>query len=1608
MSRSRTIMNFLTPGSPQLLGDGASSESQKERRNRLARERRVRIKANQPPRSPEEEAAKKEASRVKRNAKARARYALKKAATQPTAEQVAARKLEVRQRRNQQARVRRGAARDRRLSSLVAPSIETPSRYFNTYRSRTFTTGNLASYSEGIRRAATTFWNSLPETWRREGVSITMYYDFFEDRKYGLPQRLDSDGAVLEQYNGHSMTRLEIDGDEGDDNTTDRVTSLASMLELVRLHLLNRVSLKELYESGDLDRTVRGVVGAPVYFTPNHVTFSAHRRRLDKSVKYGDRSTYLFREVLSPNDTGDKKCVWNLLKNELESSRYPIRLSVDEMIEKTGLGSKVTLDQLEIIESQCLVAEGKKKTLKNPIQRGVCIFDARLCLRRLPPYQTPRMQEKMYVNAVIHNKHFYGFRSNQIANSARQNSLSYFEAYIRASAWPSVPENLGEQSWNLFRETQHMQPDYAAIREYLEAKYSLGTDAVKLVRISSTKAAYKAWHEVGGQNGDLTAWMLDEGWALYIEEKPGRAQYPGTWRRAVEGVCKHDAFVASHSDFVKIKGIGEVICEIVDKAPFESFKPSSNAPPPAFIKGLAEVEGTFVAPEVAHDMTWTVAMDIETCSLENSKGQFMTYAVGYRYMGERKRHVAQTEEDLDGRLMWRALQEWQALAEKMNAQQPDDDENSKKKRKSMYIYAHNGSRFDHIDAIHTILANSDEVPTDQLESNGKFISFRWKDLLFRDSCLLVMSSLANACTSFSIPTAKGNLPHLYLQGCRSKAQIIERLHATLTWNDLEPYMQWFSETPEAEMHQRPATRRMHSKAFHAALKSIDPETTDRGGNMVDYWGWVERQPLRKFWTAKREVEISFCKTMSDYLDKDVDALWELCEKVGDKFASELGSDIRVKCTLGSTAEHVWKHTLKKDIPKLLTQEQHDLWQTVNRGGFCGALGQFDYTAAFLEWLWKVDITSLYPAASKRITFTTRKGLQEPLKEWYRAFPDPTAGWFERDFGGEEMTDLHYDLLSDMHGLVRVTFDQSHLKFPFFLKKMQHKTFGTLAPVLKATENYVIPHIRMAYKYGVKIRLHYCQFCKESREVYDNYIERFSEVKNGADAVLKGLFKKNTGVEQHMWNEEDTSAFTKATVDRTTAKLFLNALPGRNNMKLDRRQTLVTGDVNDTVCLRTDDKAFRSTTIEDIQCGDQHAYRATFKEGSYEYHIQNFDVCPYISAYMLGYSKMLMQASFQYIAKIGGKPLYTDTDSIAFAASKKQWKKYRNHFVPIKKEFGGMELEGKYKRLITVGPKKYACVKADGSYEWACNGLPAKANAKTDILSQYESVLAGEVVMTDYFSINATSGFRLHHTEQAQKALRFICLKGRVKDGGIRWWENEEQFREYASGVTPVGFEGETRKVQEALPPIPIHTSEAFEERELYGLQVKPVEITAFPETWKQVGGQSFEQALENPTYCAWALKLEEPNGVLKAFQLYLQGRTIDLRERFPVSWKGVGGRTFEDVAEAEPGYCGWAMKCARPNKVLTNFRAYLASLNGTWVPDEPENLATYTPLKPLPFTGLQLDEQVMQNLQVAVVRDTAAEDELQERISLISGRYKKPQRSVRQVPTMAEMRALRE
>ena len=112
---------------------------------------------------------------------------------------------------------------------------------------------------------------------------------------------------------------------------------------------------------------------------------------------------------------------------------------------------------------------------------------------------------------------------------------------------------------------------------------------------------------------------------------------------------------------------------------------------------------------------------------------------------------------------------------------------------------------------------------------------------------------------------------------------------------------------------------------------------------------------------------------------------------------------------GSIAEHICMYTLLKPIPKLRNERQHDFWQRVNRGGFCGPLMGFDPTAPPGWSMYKIDITSLYPAAANKFGFMTTLGKKAPLAKYYRDLPDPTVnpstgegGWFRYDYQCKKM------------------------------------------------------------------------------------------------------------------------------------------------------------------------------------------------------------------------------------------------------------------------------------------------------------------------------------------------------------------------------------------------------------------------------------------------------------------------------------------------------------------------------------------------------------------------------------------------------------------------------
>ena len=307
--------------------------------------------------------------------------------------------------------------------------------------------------------------------------------------------------------------------------------------------------------------------------------------------------------------------------------------------------------------------------------------------------------------------------------------------------------------------------------------------------------------------------------------------------------------------------------------------------------------------------------------------------------------------------------------------------------------------------------------------------------------------------------------------------------------------------------------------------------------------------------------------------------------------------------------------------------------------------------------------------------------------------------------------------------------------------------------------------------------------------------------------------------------------------------------------------------------------------------------------------------------------------------------------------------YKARFEPLKKTFGGMEAEevcgsATFTRLVTIGPKKYACITEDGSYHWNANGVPAKQNTRMDVLRESsEPVLDGETVNTNYFSINAGANFQLAHTTGATKKLRFICLKGAVENGGIRWWKNYDEFAAYAGSLVDVGHDvhipyekGEPIKFQSFTEALEGEDGEDMTvSREVVRQIENPKQKRPNP---KREERESFVYILREKEgvgtyvgYSPWPEKrLRQHNGELSGGAQCTEGR----------QWEHaliVGG--FEDQTTAKRFESALQHKsCHHVSEWLTNAQELMKEDDGTYIAHKAEK-ETPRPAKDLSCSTVQ-------------------------------------------------------
>ena len=116
-----------------------------------------------------------------------------------------------------------------------------------------------------------------------------------------------------------------------------------------------------------------------------------------------------------------------------------------------------------------------------------------------------------------------------------------------------------------------------------------------------------------------------------------------------------------------------------------------------------------------------------------------------------------------------------------------------------------------------------------------------------------------------------------------------------------------------------------------------------------------------------------------------------------------------------------------------------------------------------------------------------------MAKYCKGFPDPSVnpstsegGWKQFDFKGVTMQDKADKELEDMHGAIKLRFDQTELaerRFPYFVVGMGCGVHSTLALVMRGEEYFTTPVVRMGYHLGMDNEVFECEYTEKTCEHY---------------------------------------------------------------------------------------------------------------------------------------------------------------------------------------------------------------------------------------------------------------------------------------------------------------------------------------------------------------------------------------------------------------------------------------------------------------------------------------------------------------------------------------------
>jgi len=516
-----------------------------------------------------------------------------------------------------------------------------------------------------------------------------------------------------------------------------------------------------------------------------------------------------------------------------------------------------TLDDIKMINATSVKPPFNRITgkalnkSKKPCIIGIALIGGNGDLVHLPP----KIQDSCIIPLLMNNGHVTNFTDIKIGRRIIQDQLELYKACIRFKYQQKgldTPKSVYEDAWKLFIDTQHHQPNIKAVQteisEILQCNIDFKSDIMRTYKkVKNTSIMeWKTKFELNRCNDMLAAWMLGEGADKYYAEKPGRAMYPNTFPKAIRGVVNINQRITKESceSILKANGVGEVITNLIkETAPWEVIKEhdsvhlecvdqfekqSGNAMvikmegvKAKIAKYESETSEKFpidptiqsqilndLSPEygsVEFNMNDYVAFDIETASCHLNPGVFKTYAAQLKHASVSQTFIANTVGELIGN---KCLTDMITRLLEIEAARPRVYKQAKKGKSEdvtppLYVVAHNSSKFDAVDVLHTIFMQDGLELSGFLKSNGRFITFMLNNKIkFIDSFLFTMGSLKQVAVSLGLKSQKLSLPHKYLQGCSTYREIIHRLHGDVMWEELGPYMDWFEDTRMEDLQER--------------------------------------------------------------------------------------------------------------------------------------------------------------------------------------------------------------------------------------------------------------------------------------------------------------------------------------------------------------------------------------------------------------------------------------------------------------------------------------------------------------------------------------------------------------------------------------------------------------------------------------------------------------------------------------------------------------------------------------------------------------------------------------------------------------------------------------